>query len=130
MEMNFPHHDVPIGIIDRACDFRVLIAEAINRQGNSATARAMLLQAHAVCTDNNHEADFLDKRIQFFAACTTLKNHKSAPHGAFYLLNRGKNNGETNYEDAVYQVASANIKLGHLISELSADQAIQVGQEN
>jgi hypothetical protein len=103
MEMNFPHHEAPFGSVALGVDFRVLLTSAITRQGNSKTARAMQLGMRDVCTDDNRAVGFLDQRIYYFAGSTTLKIQKNPPHGAFYLLNRTKNDAELKCEDVVYQ---------------------------
>ena len=130
MEMNFPHHDLQRASIKSACDYRSFFAQAIARQGNSATARAMMMGSRDIGNECESAVSFLDQRIHYFAASTTLEKQKVAPHGAFFLLNRGKNDVELKSEQAVYQNASANIKFDGLISELSDHQAIHVGQEN
>ncbi len=130
MEMNFPHHDLPRAPLDKASDFGALLAHAIARQGMSETARAMLHRNAATEDMGQDEVNFLEQRIGYFAAGTTLKKHRTSPHGAFFLLNRSKKDAELNCEDAVYQNASANIKPVTIISELSDDQAVHAGQEN
>jgi hypothetical protein len=130
MEMNFPHHDLHRLTLDRVSDFHALLAQIIARQDKSETARVMLQSNRSVRIARKDEADFLVQRIGYFAASTTLKKQRTSPHGAFFLLNRNKKDVELNYEDAVYQNASVNIKPTKIISELSEVEAVPVGQEN
>lgn len=130
MEMNFPHHDLPRAMLKQATDFRALLAHAIARQGNSETARVMLRGDWEKSELFEDDADFLEQRIEYFATSTPFKKQRATPQGAFFLLNRSKNDVELNCKDGVYQDASVNIKPANILSELSEQQAVHAGQEN
>jgi hypothetical protein len=130
MEMNFPHHDLPRATLERADDFRALLAHAISRQGNSETARAMLRSVRDENDACEDQGGFLEQRIAYFGVNTALRQQRVSPRGAFYVVNSSKNDVESNCKQAVYQDASVKIKSDSILPKSSDYPSVHAGQEN
>jgi hypothetical protein len=130
MEMNFPHLETAFNAAPVRRDFRAFLSSAISRQGNSYTARMMVIASRHNRGESQNDADMLGKRIHYFAGRSGPFVNETAPHGAFLKTNELGNGEKDNYDQPVYQDASMIGKDRVVEISLSEIQAACVGQEN
>jgi hypothetical protein len=129
MEMNFPHLETKSGLPAKGRDYRALLSSAISRQGNSHTARIMLVSSRRKNDDPLTKDGIISERIRYFAARSGRFVKECAPHGAFFPLIDGKKTQNSICEDAVYQDALMNGKDNMLQTSLSETQTAMSGQK-
>jgi hypothetical protein len=130
MEMNFPHTDSAREGASIMHDLNVLLASAISRQGNSETARAVILAMRQSDDAVQYRSDMLAARIHYFAGHSQPFINEAAPFGAFLETNEMDNGEKANYDRPVYQDASMIGKDRVVETARSEIQTACVGQEN
>ncbi len=128
--MNFPHLETLSGLPAKGSDYRALLSAAISRQGNSQTARIMLISSNRKNDGPLTKDTIISERIRYFAARSGRFVKECAPHGAFFPLVDAEKTQNSICEDAVYQDASMNSKDRILLTSLSETQTAMSGQEN
>ena len=128
--MNFPHLETQSGGFANRGDYRAFLSSAISRQGDSDTARRMMIASQNKKPDSLTPEFSISERIRYFAARSGRFVQECAPHGAFFPTIEPENMKKSTYEDAVYQDASMNCKDQLLSTTLSATQITMSGQEN
>jgi hypothetical protein len=130
MEMNFPHLETAFNTAPARRDYRAFLSSAISRQGNSYTARMMVIASRHNQGASQNDTDMLAERIHYFARHSGPFVNETAPHGAFLETNELGTCEKSNYDRPVYQDGSMIGKDRVVEISRSEIQTACVGQEN
>lgn len=129
MDMSFPLLSNKSGAISKRADFQTLLSNAISRQANSATSRAMLKSTRGPLIQILN-SNPIKSRIAFFAQTNKEAKNTLAVKGAFFPRENAVSCQHAKDEHPVYQAGLVNRKPKYILSELSELMTTNPGQEN